>query len=136
MIVKKGSEHTILPTYICFPRREEVQEDGFPSVEALAVYVGSWQPRLRNLLSLFGINCQEYYLFGGVYIGEEMSSEGQKSEVGQNQGSRGEQFHAVLSSRGCSHAVLGLWPFTTPTCASVIISSSLKCYVFFMYCLL
>ena len=40
VILKAGSEHTISPTDV--PGGEEVEEDGFPLAEVLAVYAGSW----------------------------------------------------------------------------------------------
>ena len=51
VILKAGSEHTISPTDV--PGGEEVEEDGFPLAEVLAVYAGSWEPGLRNLVCLF-----------------------------------------------------------------------------------
>lgn len=38
-VTKAGSEHTASPTEV--PGGEEVEEDGFPLVEALAVYLGA-----------------------------------------------------------------------------------------------
>lgn len=72
MTMKEGSEHTVLSTDVCAPRREEVKEYGFPSAEVLAVHGGSWQTGLGNLECLLGANCQENSLSCGVHVGEEM----------------------------------------------------------------
>lgn len=42
VIVKEGNDHAVLPINVWVPRREDVEGEGSPPAEVLAVCAGSW----------------------------------------------------------------------------------------------